>query len=53
MDYQQVIEENPTITQSQAIEEIKLHSCNISEFFEECGNKKDYKALTVLHWLGY
>ncbi len=53
MTYEQAQQENPTISRCEAIAEIKDHSCSVDEFYEDCGNKEAYQALTVLNWLGY
>ena len=53
MSLDEIVEENPTISQIEAIRELKKHSADLGEFFKECGNKTEYKALDVLYWLGY
>jgi len=53
MSLDEVIEENPTVSQHEAIREIKLHAASVAEFFAEVGNKQEYKALDVLYFLGY
>tara|TARA_R110000751_G_scaffold20599_1_gene60166 strand:+ start:299 stop:478 length:180 start_codon:yes stop_codon:yes gene_type:complete len=42
-----------TVTRSEAIEEIRLHSCCVVEFIEDLGNHAEYSAAAVLGWLGY
>lgn len=42
-----------TVTRSEAIQEIRLHSCCIVEFIEDLGNHETYPAAAVLGWLGY
>ncbi len=53
MTYQEVMEENPTISHSLALAEIKDHSASVSEFYQDCGKLENYKAASVLGWLGY
>ena len=42
-----------TVTRSEAIQEIRLHSCCTNEFFEDLGYHDTYCAAAVLGWLGY
>lgn len=42
-----------TITKKRAIKEVLDHGCELSEFFEDMGNKPHYNAQNVLNWLGY
>jgi len=51
--YQEVADENPTISRCEAVRELEKHAAELEEFFAECGDKQEYKALDVLHWLGY
>ena len=51
--YQEVHDENPTISRCEAVNELENHSADITEFFDDCGDKQEYKALDVLNWLGY
>lgn len=53
MTYEQAILENPLISLSDALREIKEHSASVSEFFADCGKHENYTAQTVLYWLGY
>ena len=53
MSLNEVIAENPTVSRTEAIRELKKHSADLGEFFEEIGDKPSYKALDVLYWLGY
>jgi len=51
--YQEVLDEKPTVSRCEAVRELELHAADVNEFFEDCGDKQSYKALDVLHWLGY
>ena len=42
-----------TITYSRAIQEVKKHQVSVSEFIDDMGKHKTYKASEVLAWLGY
>ncbi len=53
LTYEEAYDENPTISHGEAITEIKKHSCSVSEFYEDCGEKANYKARDLLNWLGY
>lgn len=45
--------ESQIITYKRAIQEIKHHHASIDEFIEAFGRHITYKAVDVLHWLGY
>lgn len=53
MSLDEIVEQNPTISRAEAIKELESHCADMQEFFDECGDKKEYKALAVLEWLGY
>jgi hypothetical protein len=42
-----------TITQVEALREIKAHNVSPVEFFEEYGNHDTYQSADLLGWLGY
>ncbi len=41
------------VTRNEAINEVKSHHSNVTDFLEEMGDHQDYNALEVLYWLGY
>lgn len=53
MTYDEAYEENPTITRSEALLELKKHGAILAEFFDEVGDQPTYEARAVLQWLGY
>lgn len=53
MSYEEATLPDTTITQAQALRELKLHSANVQEFFAEVGEKAEYSGKEVLNWLGY
>jgi hypothetical protein len=53
MSLDEVFEENPTITKSQAVRCVREHSVDINDFFSELGDLPEYSSRSVLEWLGY
>ena len=53
MTWQQIEDENPTVSKEEAVREVEKHCVNVGEFFAECGEHNTYKSLAVLIWLGY
>jgi len=51
MTYEQALE--ITVTQSEALAEVRKHGIDPSEFLEEMGEQETYAAADVLAWLGY
>ena len=51
MTYEEALE--ITVTQSEAIAEIRKHGIDSNEFLEEMGCRDTYAAADVLAWLGY
>ncbi len=49
--------EDVMISKERALAELKLHNMTnddeISEFLNDCGDKQEYNAQSVLVWLGY
>ena len=45
------------ITIAKALKLLKNHGnssfSELKDFIKECGNKHNYKAIKVFHWLGY
>lgn len=51
MTYDEAYEE--TFTRAEVAAEMKRHSCEMSEFVEDCGDKEEYTGQELLDWLGY
>ncbi len=51
MSYDDAIE--AIVTKQDAIAEIRAHSLDPADFFEEVGKKDEYLGIDVLSWLGY
>lgn len=49
--------EGVTITKSRAMRELRRHGIthptDLRQFLADCGDRPTYRAVTVLHWLGY
>ncbi|AZC49524.1 hypothetical protein C4K35_1931 [Pseudomonas chlororaphis subsp. piscium] len=41
------------VTKAEALRELRGHSVDIAEFFEDLGDKEEYSSEEVLGWLGY
>lgn len=41
------------ITRERAIQEVRAHSSDVAEFFEDMGERESYETQAVLDWLGY
>lgn len=53
MTYDQIEIERPIVTAAEARREIERHGAVWTEFIDERGERGEYDALSVLHWLGY
>lgn len=53
MTFDQIYDEEPTVTRGQARHEIARHGLNWSDFTAECGDSDQYNGADVLNWLGY
>ena len=42
-----------TVNRAAALAEVKRHNLPVEDFLAECGDKVEYSAEIVLHWLGY
>jgi hypothetical protein len=51
MTYDEAIDS--TVTQSEAIKEVKAHCVEMVDFFDELGVKDEYQGADVLAFLGY
>ena len=53
MDYYDSAEDL-IITQDRALQELRDDNCeDFDEFFQDMGDREEYNAQDVLHWLGY
>lgn len=41
------------VTQAQALAEVEDHGIDLTEFFEDMGDRAYYEGSEVLSWLGY
>lgn len=53
MNIEQVFEEEPEVSRSEARHEIARHGMNWDDFTAECGDSDRYNGADVLGWLGY
>lgn len=53
MTYDDVMEENPTITRQQAERECRRHDASVEEMVADLGDHAEYEGRTFLGWLGY
>jgi len=53
MTFDEVFEENPNISRTAALREVRKHNIEESEFLAEMGDKSYYSSRSVLEWLGY
>ena len=42
-----------SVSRARALEEVKLHHCDVAEFLAEVGDRAEYRGSDVLNWLGY
>ena len=55
IEYEDALEEakQTQVGKWQAVQVIDDHCCDLSEFFEECGEREVYNGADILTWLGY